>query len=98
MVLAWIYEGNNYRKRWGALADNVPIHSQLPLEVANDICITTFPSAILWSTHGDSESQTIGTGWGELLPGVYEYLGRGGDNRSGRRLLPLCTHGEPWDT
>ena len=81
MVLDWIYEGNNYRSPWGSLAANVPNHPQLSADLADDICIPAFPDGVLWTTHHHSESQTVGTGWGELLPGTYKYRAGTGDDR-----------------
>ena len=82
-MLDWIYEGNNYGGTWGG-PDNTPVHPQLPLADAKKLCILTFPDGILRS----GASQTVGMGWRELLPGTYEYLGRGGDKRVADE--PIC--------
>ena len=83
-VLEWIYEGNNYdmaesgRYSVRFLNPEIPDHPQMTAEVANDHCIIKFPHGRLYD---DMPIVIVGSGTRQLLPGTYEYVASGGDNR-----------------
>ena len=76
MVLEWIRQGNEYSPLyWNTL----PEHPILSHGQARSLCLTKFPTGIFPDVFG--RWHKVGTEPGEVLPGVYEYRQRSGDNR-----------------
>ena len=85
MVLAWIYQGNNYDvgpsyARFPTPNPDVPDHPNLSAEQANYLCIIAFPRG-RFSGWGDTAKKTVGNGAGQQLPGAYQYIASSGGNR-----------------
>ena len=79
MVLKWIKQGNQYTIEFTfdpgsrkLKPPEVPDHPQLAASLAHGICVTDFPSGIL-SMYPISGRAVVGDGFGQLLPGIYEY-------------------------
>lgn len=86
LVLEWIKQGNNFG-HWEA---RTPDHPQLSAVLGSSICITAFPQGRLYSW------TTVGDGEGQLLPGLYEFRQRAGeDKRVNRRDCYLEVAGSP---
>ena len=89
MVLDWVKQGNHYPSSidwaWRGGSHTIPNHPHLSAIDGHKLCIRdksrsmykVFPMGILGIT---SEPQ-VGTEGGQLLPGLYEYRSRTGDNR-----------------
>ncbi len=75
MVMAWIREGNYY----DVSNPSTPFLPDLSVQLAHENCNIAFPYGLLAHTGGSGVQ--IGTGAGQLLPGIYEYQAPSGDNR-----------------
>ena len=110
LVLEWIKQGNDYDAYYTRGTARPPDHPQLTAEQGRQLCLTAFPTGILWKGPYWEEvsGRAVGEELGQLLPGLYEYR-RAGDNRVeyGGCLLVLnvgednrntvaMTYGEPF--
>ena len=80
MVLDWIKQGHTYSRQYQTGPGNPPDHPQLSAKQAAGLCLTNFPTGVLYEMHLNDRTRSIGDGPGELLPGLYEYR-RQGDKR-----------------
>ena len=80
MVLEWIKQGHTYSRQYQTGPGEPPDHPQLSAKRAAGLCLTNFPTGILYEMNLNDRTRSIGDGPGELLPGLYEYR-RQGDKR-----------------